>query len=89
MLVDQSWGGDLLWHTRFGHVNFQVMELMSKEVVVLGIPKLIHPKKMYEGCLMSKQIRKSFPFEAVFTAKQAIELIHGDICGPIFPPTSW
>lgn len=37
---------------------------------------------------MSKQKRKPFPSQATFSAKQALELIHGDLCGPITPSTS-
>ncbi|KAL8131242.1 hypothetical protein AgCh_007242 [Apium graveolens] len=36
---------------------------------------------------MSKQSRKPFPTQVVFVAKQTLELINEDICGPISPPT--
>ena len=36
---------------------------------------------------MSKQVRKSFPPQTTFHASKILELVHGDICGPISPPT--
>lgn len=80
---EESW----LWHSRLGHVNFKAMTMMSREEMVCGIPKLMQPKGICEGCLMSKQVRKPFPSQTNFTAKGVLELIHGDICGPITPRT--
>lgn len=50
-------------------------------------PKLIHPKANCEGCLVLKQVRKTFPAHSNFIVKQVLELIHCDICGPITPET--
>lgn len=36
---------------------------------------------------MSKHARHPFPSQTDFKAKERLELIHGDICGPISPPT--
>lgn len=80
---EETW----LWHARLGHVNFQAMEMMAKEQMVYGLPKLKQPAKKCEGCLMSKQTRQSFPSQANFQANKVLELIHGDICGPISPST--
>ena len=60
---------------------------MSKEEMEHGLPKLVQRKKICEGCLMSKQTRKSFPTQENFNAKKVLEHIHGDLCGPITPPT--
>lgn len=76
-----------LWHSRLGHVNFQAMILMSKNKMASGLPDFTHPKNVYKGCLMSKQARRPFPSHTSFIAKECLELIHGDICGPISPPT--
>lgn len=44
-------------------------------------------KEMCEGCLLSKQVRKSFPGKTSVTAKRVLELVHRDLCGPISTPT--
>ena len=58
-----------LWHSRLGHVNFQAMQLMSKNNMVRGIPSFYQPKEVCRGCLLSKQTRKSFPAQSDFTVK--------------------
>ena len=76
-----------LWHTRLGHVNFKAMSIMSENDMVYGLPKLVQPNDVCKGCLVSKQTRKPFPAKSTFTANKILELIHGDLCGPINPPT--
>ena len=77
-----------LWHARLGHVNYQALALMSKHQMVEGMPKIIKPNTVCDGCLMGKQTRKTFPNKTKFSAKKELELIHGDLCGPISPPTA-
>ncbi|XP_074373444.1 uncharacterized protein LOC141713768 [Apium graveolens] len=76
-----------LWNHRLGHVNFKVMYLMSKHNMAQGLLALAQLNEDYSGCIMSKQIRKSFPFKTNFSAKYALDLIHVDLCGPITPST--
>ncbi|KAE8734503.1 hypothetical protein F3Y22_tig00000764pilonHSYRG00191 [Hibiscus syriacus] len=78
---DASW----LWHLRFGHLNFGGLDLLSKKEMVKGLPRINHPDQLYEGCLVRKQFRKSFPKESETRAKKPLELIHTDACGPIKP----
>ena len=78
---ETSW----LWHLRYGHINFDNLNLLSKNELVKGLPSIDHPDQLCEGCLLGKQSRKSFPKEATFRAKEPLELIHTDICGPIKP----
>ncbi|KAL8112465.1 hypothetical protein AgCh_019970 [Apium graveolens] len=80
---EESW----LWHARLGHVNFKAMSLMSAERMVVGMPKINPQSEVCNGCLMSKQARKPFPGQVIYSAKEALEIIHGDLCGPITPPT--
>ncbi|KAI3742955.1 hypothetical protein L1987_60654 [Smallanthus sonchifolius] len=82
-LDDSAW----LWHARMGHVNFQVLEAMAKKELVHGMPVIKHPKQVCEGCLVAKQTRQPFPQETQWRARQPLELIHGDLCGPITPQT--
>lgn len=39
---ETSW----LWHSRLGHVNFHSMELMSKKIMLKGMPDIAQPKKI-------------------------------------------
>ena len=80
---EEAW----LWHKRLGHVNFKAMQLMSKNHMAHGMPLVNQPNEICDGCLMSKQTRKPFPTKSNFSAKTALELIHLDLCGPIFPST--
>lgn len=36
---------------------------------------------------MSKHSRRPFPKQTTFQAKQKLELVHADLCGPITPAT--
>ena len=78
---DCSW----LWHLRFGHLHFGGLKQLSSKKMVKGLPHIDFPKQFCEGCVLSKQSRKSFPKEASYHAKKPLELIHIYICGPIIP----
>ena len=69
-------------------MNFQALTLMHSTQMVHGLPKFENPKTMCTDCSMSKQVRKSFPSQSKFCAKQVLELVHGDLCGPISPATT-
>lgn len=77
------------WHARLGDVNYQALSMMFKERMVRGLPKIVQPKDLCSGCLMSKQIKRHVPTRANFNAKKVLELIHGDLCGPITPETTF
>lgn len=62
--------------------------MMSKYKMAIGLPNIVEPKEICTGCLMSKQTRKPFPFQTSYVAKRALELIHGDLCGPMSPETA-
>lgn len=47
-----------LWRLRLGHINYQAMELMSKNIMVNRMPTSIKPNEVCNGCLMEKQTRK-------------------------------
>ena len=82
-IEEEAW----LWHQRLWHVNFKAMQLMLKNNMAHGLPHIDQPKEICDGCLLSKQTRKSFPAQSNFIAKTALELIHLDLCGPILPST--
>lgn len=69
---EASW----LWHSCLGNVNFPALILMSKDEIAFGLPRLTQPKEIYEGFLMSKQLRKPFPSQSNFSTKSFLELVH-------------
>ncbi|KAJ9541813.1 hypothetical protein OSB04_028319 [Centaurea solstitialis] len=60
---------------------------MSKKGLVKGLPQFDHENQLCESCLVGKQTRKSFPTTTTYKAKRPLELVHGDLCGPITPAT--
>jgi transposase InsO family protein len=44
--------------------------------------------QLFETCQAGKQRRTSFPVKVEYQAERCIELVHGDLCGPISPTTS-
>lgn len=51
------------------------------------MPKINQSAQICDGCIIGKLHRSPFPQKAIFRAKEPLELIHGDLCGPISPPT--
>ncbi|CAH9140422.1 unnamed protein product [Cuscuta epithymum] len=82
-MTDKAW----LWHARYGHLNFQALRRLTTNKMVDGVPEINHSNMVCDGCTLGKQHRSSFPDRANFRAKQQLELVHGDLCGPITPPT--
>lgn len=80
---EPSW----LWHKRIGHVNFSALKHMADTKLVEGLPKIEVPTRLCEACVVAKQTRKSYPKQTKFRAKERLELVHADLCGPITPPT--
>lgn len=76
-----------MWHARLGHVNMTTLKLVVNKRLVTGIPNVEMQKETCVSCLLGKQARKPFPQATSFRASSPLELIHGDLCGPISPPT--
>ena len=55
--------------------------------MVHGLPRIEHVEQLCDGCLVGKQKRNPFPYEANFRASKVMDLMHGDLCGPITPAT--
>lgn len=75
------------WHTRLGHLNKEKMKMMINKDFVVGIPNIEISKETCVSCLLGKQTRRSFPQATSYRASDMLELIHGDLCGPITPTT--
>ena len=74
-------------HARLGHVNIETMKLMIRRDLAVGLPKIAIDKETCESCLRGKQTRQPFPQATSYLASHPLELIHGDLCGPITPTT--
>jgi hypothetical protein len=54
---------------------------------VHGLPKIDQVNQLCDGCLAGKHRRTPFLEQAEYRAQQPLELVHGDLCWPITPPT--
>ncbi|XP_034594666.1 uncharacterized protein [Setaria viridis] len=80
---DKAWQ----WHERFGHLHFEALKRLSAKEMVRGLPCLDHVEQFCDVCVLTKQRRLPFPQQASFRAKERLELVHGDLCGPVTPAT--
>ena len=76
------------WHARYGHLHFDALRKLAQSGMVRGMPATEHVEQVCDGCLIGKQHRSSFPKEASYRATDRLDLVHGDLCGPISPPTN-
>ena len=72
-----------LWHLCFGHLHHGGLQELAKKNMVHGLPNMDFKGKFCEECVLSKHARTSIQKKAEFWAKQPLELINPDICGPI------
>ena len=75
-----------IWHAQFGHLSFDALGRLEK--MVRGLPHIKHGGELCDNCLAGKQRRLPFPKVAKYRAKDALELVHGDLCGPITSATN-
>ena len=80
-------GAVWLWHFRLCHQNFWKIDDMRRAEMVSGLPKIHFSEHLCKNCLAGKQIRRPFPKKSEFRASKKLQLIHGDIYGPIQPST--
>jgi hypothetical protein len=72
-----------LWHARFSHLNFQALRRLAREDMVKGFLEVEQVEQLCTGCLMGKQRMTPFLRQVEYRAESVLELVHGDICGPI------
>ncbi|GJV91651.1 zinc finger, CCHC-type containing protein [Tanacetum coccineum] len=83
-LKEDTW----LWHARLGHLNFESLKSMAQRDLVHGIPTIKHTTQVCDVCLIGKHSRAPFPKKAKARSTSPLDLVYGDLCGPITPPTS-
>nr|GEW91248.1 hypothetical protein [Tanacetum cinerariifolium] len=73
-----------LWHLRLSHLNFNTINLLSKNDIVVGLPKLKFVKDdLCSSCELGKAKRKSFHTKITPSSKRWLQLLHMDLCGPM------
>ena len=75
-----------LWHAQFGHLSFDTLGRLEK--MVRGLPHIKHEGEMCDSYLARKQRRLPFPKVAKYRVKDALELVHVNLCGLITPATN-
>nr|GFA17378.1 retrovirus-related Pol polyprotein from transposon TNT 1-94 [Tanacetum cinerariifolium] len=76
----QAW----LWHRRLSHLNFNTINLLSKNDIVIGLPKLKFIKDhLCSSCELGKAKRKSFHTKLTPSSKRRLQILHMDLCGPM------
>nr|GFA16288.1 hypothetical protein [Tanacetum cinerariifolium] len=76
----QAW----LWHRRLSHLNFDTINLLSKNDIVVGLPKLKFVKDhLCSSCELGKAKRKSFHTMTTPSLKRRLQLLYMDLCGPM------
>ena len=76
-----------LWHSRFGHMNFDSLKEMSRRKFVEGLPQISVHDHLCQTYVAKKQRQSPFHQASHFQASRPLELIYMDICGPITPST--
>ncbi|GJQ93206.1 retrovirus-related pol polyprotein from transposon TNT 1-94 [Tanacetum coccineum] len=75
----QAW----LWHHRLSYLNFDTINLLSKNNIVNGLPKLKFVKDhLCSSCELGKAKRKSFHTKTTPSSKRRLQLLHMDLCVP-------
>nr|GEU29078.1 retrovirus-related Pol polyprotein from transposon TNT 1-94 [Tanacetum cinerariifolium] len=77
--LSQAW----LWHRPLSHLNFDTINLLSKNDIVIGLPKLKFIKDhLCSSCELGKAKQKSFQTNTTASSKRRLQLLHMDLCGP-------
>jgi hypothetical protein len=82
--VDES---SMIWHERFGHLNFRHIQQLSKNKLVDGLPDIHFSKGVCEGCVLEKHPQEKFYKGKSHQAFVPLYLIQSDLMGP-FPHPS-
>eukprot|EP01018_Ginkgo_biloba_P011608 Gb_41335 [translate_table: standard] len=72
----------ILWHCRYGHLNYGGLVTLRKNEMVVGLPFIQGSKEICEECIYGKQHRDSF-LVSKFKAREPLERVHTYLCGPM------
>nr|GEU42365.1 integrase, catalytic region, zinc finger, CCHC-type, peptidase aspartic, catalytic [Tanacetum cinerariifolium] len=78
--LTKSW----LWHQCLSHLNFDSINDLAKNDLVLGLPKFkYHKEHLCPSCEQRKSKRSSHPPKPIPNSRQRLHLLHMDLCGPM------
>jgi hypothetical protein len=80
---DEAWQ----WHEHYGHLHFEALKWLSAKGMVRGLSRFDHMQQFYDVYVLTKQRRLPFPQQSSFRAKKRLELVHGELYGPVTPAT--
>ncbi|GKC09351.1 retrovirus-related pol polyprotein from transposon TNT 1-94 [Tanacetum coccineum] len=73
-----------LWHRRLSHLNFGILNDLTKHDQVDGLPKFKYGKDHhYSACELGKSKKASHPPKVVPSNHSKLELLHINLCGPM------
>nr|GFA32130.1 integrase, catalytic region, zinc finger, CCHC-type, peptidase aspartic, catalytic [Tanacetum cinerariifolium]GFA32338.1 integrase, catalytic region, zinc finger, CCHC-type, peptidase aspartic, catalytic [Tanacetum cinerariifolium] len=76
----KSW----LWHQRLSHLNFDTINDLARNDLVVGLLKFkYHKEHLCPSCEQRKSKRASHPSKPVPNSRQRLHLLHMDLCGPM------
>nr|GEV25216.1 putative ribonuclease H-like domain-containing protein [Tanacetum cinerariifolium] len=76
----KSW----LWHQRLSHLNFDTINDLARNDLVVGLPKFkYHKEHLCPSCEQGKSKRASHPPKPVPNTRQRLHLLHIYLCGPM------
>nr|GEY05573.1 retrovirus-related Pol polyprotein from transposon TNT 1-94 [Tanacetum cinerariifolium] len=76
----QAW----LWHRCLSYLNFDTINLLSKNDIVVGLPKVKFVKDhLCSFCELGKAKLTSFHTKLTPSSKRRLQLLHIDLCSPM------
>nr|GEV23571.1 retrovirus-related Pol polyprotein from transposon TNT 1-94 [Tanacetum cinerariifolium] len=82
LIAKSSSSQALLWHRRLLHLNFDTINLLSKNDIVNGLSKVNFVKYyLCSSCELGKAKRMSFKTKTTPSSKGRLQLFHMDLCG--------
>jgi transposase InsO family protein len=76
----------LLWHARFGHINYDSLILM-KQKGIQGLPTIPRQLSQCDACILGKHSKQPF-HDSMSRASRKLDLIHSYLCGPMHVPST-
>jgi hypothetical protein len=74
----------ILWHARFGHINYESLHLLRKNGVS-GLPTIPRKLKQCDARILGKDSKQPF-HDSTSRACRKLEMIHSNLFGPMPVP---